>query len=62
VIPPTWLNSSGRPLITRQIAALVAGQQVAAIACERSGEAKVFYARSLDEVKAWAEKVRRGTT
>jgi hypothetical protein len=37
--------------------ALVAGQQVAAIACERSGDAKVFYAKALDELRAWAATV-----
>jgi hypothetical protein len=42
------------------LAALVAGKQVSAIACERPGDAKVFYAKSLDEVRAWAEKVRKG--
>jgi hypothetical protein len=45
---------------TTYLAALVAGEQVAAIACERPGDAKVFYARSLDELRAWAEKVRDG--
>jgi hypothetical protein len=38
--------------------ALVAGQRVAAIACERPGTAQVFYAKSLDELREWAEKVR----
>jgi hypothetical protein len=32
--------------------ALVAGQQVAAIACERRTP-RFFYARSLDELKTW---------
>jgi hypothetical protein len=41
-------------------AALVAGEQVAAIACERPGTAHVFYARSIDELKAWAARVRVG--
>jgi hypothetical protein len=41
--------------------ALVAGEHVSPIACERPGDAKVFYARSLDELRAWAEKVRGGT-
>jgi hypothetical protein len=45
---------------TGYLRALVAGEQVSAIACERSGEARVFYARSLDELRAWAEKVRGG--
>jgi hypothetical protein len=40
--------------------ALVAGEQVSAIACERSGDAKVFYAKSLDELRAWAEGARKG--
>jgi hypothetical protein len=40
--------------------ALVAGEQVSAIACERSGSAQVFYARSLDELRAWAEEARKG--
>jgi hypothetical protein len=40
--------------------ALVAGEQVAAIACERPGSAQVAYAKSLDELRAWAEKVRSG--
>jgi hypothetical protein len=33
---------------------------VSAIACERSGDAKVFYAKTLDELRAWAERVRDG--
>jgi hypothetical protein len=40
--------------------ALVAGEQVAAIACERPGTANVFYAKTLDELKAWAAQVRGG--
>jgi hypothetical protein len=40
--------------------ALVAGQRVAAIACERQGSAQVFYARTLDELREWAEGVRKG--
>jgi hypothetical protein len=42
------------------LAALVAGKRVNAIACERPGTAQVFYARTLDEVSEWAEKVRGG--
>jgi hypothetical protein len=42
------------------LAALVAGQRVSAIACERPGSAQVFYARALDELKEWAEGVRKG--
>jgi hypothetical protein len=38
------------------LAALVAGEQVAAIGCERPGSAQVFYARSIDELRKWAEK------
>jgi hypothetical protein len=45
---------------TAFLAALVAGKQVSAIACERAGDAQVFYARTLDEVREWAEKVRGG--
>jgi hypothetical protein len=40
--------------------ALASGESVAAIACERPGSAKVFYAKTLDELRAWAEKVRGG--
>jgi hypothetical protein len=40
--------------------ALVAGQEVSAIACERPGDAKVFYAKTLDEVRTWAEEARKG--
>jgi hypothetical protein len=40
--------------------ALVAGQQVSAIACERPGTAQVFYAKTLDELRAWAARVRSG--
>jgi hypothetical protein len=39
--------------------ALVAGEQVSAIACERPGDAKVVYAKTLDEVLAWAEEARK---
>jgi hypothetical protein len=42
--------------------ALVAGQSVAAIACEGPGSSNVFYARSLDDLRKWAEDVRRGAT
>jgi hypothetical protein len=42
------------------LAALVGGQQVAAIACERPGTAQVFYAKTLDELRAWAARVRGG--
>ena len=42
------------------LSALVNGHQVAAIACERSEDAKVFYVRTLDELRAWAERVRSG--
>ena len=34
--------------------ALVAGQQVTAIACERSGNAQVFCAKTLEELRTWA--------
>jgi hypothetical protein len=44
------------------LAALVAGQQVGAIACERSGDPDVFYAMTLDEMRAWAARVRGGAT
>jgi hypothetical protein len=40
--------------------ALVAGEHVSAIACERLGTAQVYYARTLDEMKAWAARVRGG--
>jgi hypothetical protein len=40
--------------------ALVAGEQVNAIACERAGDATVFYASSLDEVREWVDRVRGG--
>jgi hypothetical protein len=40
--------------------ALVAGEQLSAIACERPGDAKVAYAKTLDEVLAWAEEARKG--
>jgi hypothetical protein len=39
---------------TAYLAALVAGKQVSAIACERPGVAQVFCAKSLDEVREWA--------
>ena len=39
------------------LAALVAGERVAAIACERPGTAQVFYARTLDELR---ERARSG--
>jgi hypothetical protein len=42
------------------LAALVAGQRVAAIACERAGTAQVFYAKSLGELREWAARVRGG--
>jgi hypothetical protein len=42
------------------LAALVAGQQVSTIACERPGSAQVFYARTLDELREWAEEARNG--
>jgi hypothetical protein len=42
------------------LAALVAGQQVSAIACERPGSAQVFYARTIDELTMWAARVRGG--
>jgi hypothetical protein len=35
------------------LAALVNGQKVSAIACERPGTAQMFYARTLDELRAW---------
>jgi hypothetical protein len=38
--------------------ALVAGESVSAIACERPGTPQVYYARTLDELRKWAEKVR----
>jgi hypothetical protein len=40
------------------LAALVAGKQVSAIARERPGNAQIFYARSLDELREWAARVR----
>jgi hypothetical protein len=45
---------------TSYLAALVAGQKVNAIACKRSGSAQVFYAKALDELRAWAAPVRGG--
>jgi len=45
---------------SENLKALVAGEQVSAIACERPGDAKVFYAKTLDEVRAWAEEARKG--
>jgi hypothetical protein len=42
------------------LAALVAGQRVAAIACERAGTAQLFYAKSLGELREWAARVRGG--
>jgi hypothetical protein len=35
--------------------ALVAAEQLSAIACERSGDGTVFYAKTLDELRAWAD-------
>jgi hypothetical protein len=40
--------------------ALAAGEQVSAIACEQPGSAKVFYAKTIDELKKWAARVRGG--
>jgi hypothetical protein len=45
---------------TAYLKALVAGERVSAIACERPGDAKVFYAKTLDEVRTWAEEARKG--
>jgi predicted RNA-binding Zn ribbon-like protein len=42
------------------LAALMAGDQVHAIACERPGHARVFYAKTRDELRKWADRVRRG--
>jgi hypothetical protein len=42
------------------LAALVTGKQVSAIACERPGTAHVFYAKTLDELRGWAARVRGG--
>jgi hypothetical protein len=39
---------------------LVEGEQVNAVACERSRDAKVLYARTLDELLAWVATVRSG--
>ena len=39
---------------------ILRNQQVTAIACERSGSAQVFYAKTFDELRAWAERVRSG--
>jgi hypothetical protein len=39
--------------------ALVAGKQISAIACERPGTAHVFYANTRDQLKEWAEGVRK---
>jgi hypothetical protein len=45
---------------TTDLAALVAGQCVAAIVCERPGMAQIFYAKTLDELRGWAARVRGG--
>jgi hypothetical protein len=46
---------------TAYVATLVTGKQVSAIACERPGTAQVFYAKTLDELRDWAARVRAAT-